>query len=341
MAAEGQVIPLQESELAEAQQFLVRVFRVPPDQRTYRLDALRWKAFDHRPEYPGPRSFVVRHQERIVAHGTLSPIRLRGIDSEISALCLMDWAADPSIPGVGVAIYQHLAKLADVLVAIGGSDDALRLLPLLGFRPKQPLRSYRLITNAWKYDLQPGRRDWKTPARLVRDWTRARKVRAGSTDLRAQRIDQFDTSAPLPLPDPGVAGCIVSARTPAMLNYLLRCPLAEMQPWLLTRAGENAGYFVLARVDADCRIAELWINSSSAQDWLNAAEIATEMAASHPRTGAVSTTVSTPVLQSALEQIGYRFSGEVPVSIKDRQRRVPADQSMLLTMLENDAFYIA
>lgn len=144
-----------------------------------------------------------------------------------------------------------------------------------------------------------------------------------------------------PLPDPRIAGCIVSARTAGSLNHALRCPIAGMEAYLLMRSPAILGYFILARVGVTCRIAELWINSESAQDWRSAVELATETAALHPDTGAVFTMVSAAVLQSALEQTGYHFVEEVPVFLKDRQRRVPQQQPILLSMLENDAFYLA
>jgi hypothetical protein len=341
MAAATEVTAIQESELAEVRRFLFSIYDLPPDHRPFRLDALRWKAFDPHPEYPGSRSFVVRHENRIVAHGILSPLRFRGPDQELAAQCLMDWAADPSVPGVGVMVYQHLASFADVQIAIGGSDDARKMLPLLAFRPKQQMRSYRLITSAWKYHLGSGHKDWKTPLRLGRDWARSRNVRVkgSSSGIEAKRIDRFEGESLIPLPDPRIAGCMVSARTTASLNYALRCPIAGMEAYLLMRLSETLGYFILARVDATCRIGELWINSESAQDWLNAVELATETAAAHPDTGAVFTTVSAATFQSALEQIGYQSVEEVPVFLKDRQRRVPPEQPILLSMLENDAFY--
>ena len=341
MAAATEVTAIQESDLADVRRFLFSIYDLPADHRPFRLDALRWKAIDPHPEHPGPRSFVVRHENRIVAHGILSPLRFRGPDLDLSAQCLMDWAADPSVPGVGVAVYRHLASFADVQIAIGGSDDARRMLPLLAFRPKQQLRSYRLITNAWKYHLGSGRKDWKTPLRLGRDWARRRNVRAkgSSSGIEARSIDRFEEGSPVPLPDPRIAGCMVSARTAASLNYALRCPIAGMEAYLLMRSSETLGYFMLARVGATCRIAELWINSESVQDWLTAVELATKTAAAHPDTGAVFTTVSAAIFQSALEQIGYQFVEEVPVFLKDRQRHVPQEQPILLSMLENDAFY--
>src|ERR1700737_4405855 len=118
MAAATEVTAVQESELPQVQRFLLSVFNLPPDHRPFSLNALRWKALDPHPEFPEARSFVVRHQGRIVAHGILSPLRFRGLDGEVSAHCLMDWAAEPSIPGVGVVIFQHLAKFADVQIAI-------------------------------------------------------------------------------------------------------------------------------------------------------------------------------------------------------------------------------
>src|SRR5258708_4509585 len=228
MAAATEVTAIQESDLADVRRFLFSIYDLPPGHRPFRLDALHWKAFDPHPEYPGSRSFVVRHDNKIVAHGILSPLRFRGPDLDLSAQCLMDWAADPSVPGVGVAVYQHLASFADVQIAIGGSDDARKMLPLLGFRPKQQMRSYRLITNAWKYHWDCGRRDWKTPLRLGRDWARGRKVRlkGSSSGIEARGVDRFEEGSSIPLPDPRIAGCMVSARTPTSLNYALRCPIA-------------------------------------------------------------------------------------------------------------------
>ena len=341
--ATTEVTPIQESELAEVRRFLQSIYKLPPDHPPFRLDALRWKAFDPHPEHAGSRSYVVRHQGKIVAHGIVSPLRFRGLDGDISAQCLMDWVADPSIPGIGVVVYQHLASFADVQIAIGGSDDALKMLPLLAFRPKQQMRSYRLITSAWKYHLGTGRTDWKMPLRLGRDWARSRNLRmnGSSSGLEVKSIDQFEEGGLIPLPDPRIAGCMVSARTAASLNHVLRCPVAGMEAYSVTRSSEMLGYFILARVRGTCRIAELWISSESAQDWLGAIELATETAASHPDTGAVFTTVSTAVLQSALEKTGYQFVGEVPVFLKDRKRRVPQEQPILLSMLENDDFYLA
>ena len=336
------VTSIQESELADVRRFLFSIYNQPPGHRPFRMDALRWKAFDHHPEHPGARSFVVRFDTKIVAHGMLSPLRFRGTELDLSAQCLMDWAADRAAPGVGVIVYQHLAAFADVQIAIGGSDDARKMLPLLGFRPKQQLRSYRLITRAWKYHLGSGNKDWKTPLRLGRDWARSRAVRLSgySGCLEAKSIHRFEEGSSIPLPDPRIAGCIVSARTTASLNYVLRCPIAVMQAFLIMRSSDILGYFILARVGATCRIAELWVNSQSAQDWLHAVELATQTAAAHPDTGGVFTTVSAPLLQSALEQIGYRFVEEIPVFVKDRKRRMPHEQSILLSMLENDAFYL-
>jgi len=57
--------------------------------------------------------------------------------------------------------------------------------------------------------------------------------------------------------------------------------------------------------------------------------VATETASDHPDTGAVLTTVSAPVLQSPWNKSDISFA----------QRRVLEEQPLLLSMLENDAFY--
>ncbi len=57
--------------------------------------------------------------------------------------CIIDWAASKTAPGAGVAIYQHVLKLTDGLIGVGGSDDAQRVLPRMGFKARQELETVR------------------------------------------------------------------------------------------------------------------------------------------------------------------------------------------------------
>ncbi len=48
---------------------------------------------------------------------------------------VIDWAARRGQGGAGVALMKHIGQQVDSLLAFGGSDDTLRILPHIGFRP--------------------------------------------------------------------------------------------------------------------------------------------------------------------------------------------------------------
>src|SRR5258706_3470841 len=112
---------IQEQELDQVAAFLRRIFRVPATFRTFQPDVLRWKYFAPHPLWEGSRSCVFRKDGEIVAHGCVTPFRWLTAAGPLRASCVIDWAADRSVPGAGLLLFRKIAERFDGLAGIGGS----------------------------------------------------------------------------------------------------------------------------------------------------------------------------------------------------------------------------
>lgn len=295
---------------------------------------MRWKAFAPHPFWSGSRSYGVRHQGQLIAHGVLLPLRFLTPDSVLSVNCIIDWAADPTVRGGGVAIYQELAKLTALQIGIGGSEMARATLRRMRFKVHQNVGFYERRERIVKHHLTATPRDWKTPLRLGRDmWRNLQRGNLSShSTLTARRVNAFSVEPGLPMPRPGDGTC--SARTPAFLDYMLQCPVAAMEGHVFESAGRLAGYCVLSRLKNSCRIADLWIED---HQWGAAIGLAVQLARANPETTSIVAAGSTPPLRAALEQQGFRLADDMPLFL----RGMPTPGGPVhVGLLENDAFYL-
>ena len=102
------VTALAETDLAEAGRFLRAVFGEVENYPPFQLAALRWKGFDPHPFAAAPRSFGVWHEQRLIGHGTVAPLRFLTAAGEVTAHCVIDWAADPNTRGSGAAGWRSI-----------------------------------------------------------------------------------------------------------------------------------------------------------------------------------------------------------------------------------------
>src|ERR1041384_1289592 len=98
---------------AQLIEFLTRVFAAAPDAAFVMPSVLRWKYWAPRLDWPDPRSFVIEKGGRIVAHAGLWPVTVRTGAGTERGVHMIDWAADPQAPGVGVLLLQRLTKSYD------------------------------------------------------------------------------------------------------------------------------------------------------------------------------------------------------------------------------------
>jgi hypothetical protein len=332
------VTALAETDLVEASRFLRAVFGEVENYPPFQLAALRWKGFDAHPFAAAPRSFGVWHEQRLIGHGTVAALRFLTAAGEVTAHCVIDWAADPNTRGSGVAIYQKLFKMTAMQIGVGGSDDTRAMLPRMRMRVQQNIGVYERRERVLAHHLST-RRDWKTPARIARDVGRNLR-RPGLTeprDISARRVATFSEEADVPMPSPGAGVC--SERTAAFLDFALRCPVARMEGYVFEAQGASVGYCVLSRVGTSCRIADLWIEAAGdAGRWSQAFALAVQLATADAATASILAGGSTAFLRGVLEAQGFRLRSEEPLFV--RGSGVEAGAEIHFGFLDYDAYYL-
>src|SRR4051794_34196950 len=119
--------------LPELTEFLLDVFRMGPDAPFVRPEMMRWKYFEPRPDWEGSRSYLMLREGRIFAHGCVVPETFRTAQGRVTSMRVIDWAGGRNVPAAGVLVMRKLAELTDTVLAIGGSADAMRVLPRMKF----------------------------------------------------------------------------------------------------------------------------------------------------------------------------------------------------------------
>jgi len=321
--------------------FLLAAFHLTPEAPFVQAALLRWKYDEPRPDWSGTRSFVWKVGDAIAAHACLCPVSYMLPSGDVTGSYLIDWAASRNSVGAGVKLLRSLSSQCDTLFAVGGSSDTRRILPHLGYRHVCDLRLYARVLRPWRqFRSDPFPRRWKAPLRLTRNaiWSLGSMPEVPH-DWSDQRINTFDLSAQ-PLFDARADSAFpCTRRTPELMNYYLRCPSAVFIAALLLRLGVPIGWYVLSRVGGQVRIADIWVNSGSAADWLAAYTVATSAASSDPEACELVASASIPPAAEALSRAGFRFRHAEPVLVLDPRKLFAASQSLNVTFLESDLAY--
>jgi len=303
--------------------------------------SLHWKYWQERGDWKQPRSFVLTDDSQLIAHGALVPGALLTQSRRETAAHVIDWVARRGEIGAGVVLMKHIAQQVGALIAIGGSDDTLRILPHIGFqgiglatsyvRPLFPLR--RLHGNE--------NRDWKTLPRIVRSlaWRAAAPTAVGAgwrTRPVADDAGLEQLAAVLPT---ATANLTVLERSVGLFRYMLRCPIVSMQLYALERAAQLRGYFLLASAPGQVRIVDCWVNSGDPSDWRSMLLCAVAQAKQDAQASELVIRASDPLLTTVLLRCGFHRRGETPIRLRPA-RETPMPASLLrIQMLDNDAAF--
>ena len=331
-----------ETDIPAIRSLLRDVFGVPEDWRTFQPEVLVWKAFHPHPFWSGSRSYVVRAGKEIVAHGCIVPSEVLTGGDLLRGARIIDWAAKRSFPGTGSLIFNGILQLVDVVFAVGGSSDTLRILPLIGFKKTQTCtRHVRVVRPLRRWQME-GDRSWKGPARAARDLLRLMKpAHSAGAEWSIRRIERFgETAAPVMPRAPGPEDFMPCRRTPELLNYLLACPAAAVEGYLLFRRGQMAGYAVLSRTGQECRLAEVWVASSSAVDWADAYAVTADAASGAPETTMLTVRLFSPERALNLDAAGFRAVSSEPLFRKEREPQWPDGRMIELGILDDDYLYL-
>ena len=327
------LLPVEREEAEGLRRFLAYSFGMREDAPFLERRLIEWKWFQARPDWSGPRSYVLKHNDRVVAHGCSHPVTFATCTGDVASARVIDWAADPKVPGVGVLLFRKFGKLAPTLLAVGGSAETQDILPKIGFRRVGEMSLYALPVRPLRQFLQRSGRGWREAARLARNaaWARARlsPIPAG---LSAERVRIF-ASAPLPAP---AAEFTPARRSPELLNYMLACPGAAFCGFLIREDGLARGYFVLSRVGGQTRIADIWTEG----DWRAAFSLAAREAARDPETSEVTAVASLDHLRRAIEANGFRGRGAEPIFLNDPEGLLANAPPLLVQLLDGDECYL-
>jgi len=319
--------------------FLGRVFQPRAGAPLLDEKHMGWKYWTARPDWEGSRSFTAQHRGAIVAHAAVWPVRMRVSGQEVTAVHAIDWAADRKYPGVGIWLLRQIAAKVRMMVAIGGSDISRGIFPVIGFRPQGEVYQFARPVCPLAQALTTTERNWKLPARLLRDSFRrlwhplSLPLGWSATPLAPEEVPE----GLWPRPTPNTA---VTARGPGFYRYFVDSPSAPHVLFGLQKGRELAGYFCLAFAPHVARIADLWLPSTNAEDWCAGFQTAAVVAASQKGVHEVSAWASTALGKEALSRAGFRLRGRSPVSLFG-DARVLEGRQLHLQMLDSDASFLS
>jgi hypothetical protein len=331
--------PTTHREAAALSDFLGRKFQLRRAASALAEKHMAWKYWSDRPDWAGSRSFTARHHGAIVAHGAVWPARVRVPGEIVPAAHVIDWAAEPEYPGAGLWIMRQIAAKVPLMIATGGRDITQRILPVIGFRPHGELGSFARPLRPLKQALTTADRNWKFPARVVRNtcwrlWPPLMLPRGWSA--RPLAPDEVHPEL-WPQPSPGTA---VTARDADFYRYVVASPCARHVLFGLEQRGWLVGYFCLAFAAHAARIADLWLPSTTVEDWSAAYRTAAVVAAGQEDVYEVSAWTSTELGKTALVRAGFRQRDRSPLTLLGDARLLEG-RTLHVQMLDCDASFVS
>jgi hypothetical protein len=301
---------------------------------------LHWKYWQPRADWPGPRSFVMARGEKILAHAGLIPGVCAVGSRRLSTIHMIDWAALGTAAGAGVSLMKHVGRSADVLLAIGGSAQTLKILPHLGYRAAAPVTTFVRTLHPLRILAPSAHSAWKLPARFARSvyW----KLRAPSPtleDWQVTLVPASETRSLLSVLPAATENTAVLERNEALLRHALACPIAPMQLYSVAQGGRIRGYFLLSFVMGQVRLADCWIDSQDSFDWSALVYCAVRAAKRERRAAELVAWASDPLLTKCLLQCGFHARVTQPVQFLAPASVNFSVANLRLQMLDNDAAY--
>ncbi len=245
----GSSSPAQRDSIAR---LLTQTIGIDAEQEAFQ----RWKYWDPHPLFPNSRSYVLLDGETIVAHGCSWPVRLQGTFGELPCMHLIDWAAERKVPGAGMQVLRLCQKEVGAVFSIGGSDMTRKILPAFGFKACNSIsflyRPLRPISPA----LRRAPRDWKMPARVLRNIGRYMFPRVSMTaGWSVSRIEPSEI--PKPLFPHSLADEAVSQRSPELLAHVMSCPVfQDAGCYVLRQMNVAMAYFCLVSLRGQARLVD-------------------------------------------------------------------------------------
>jgi len=290
---------------AQLIQFLTRAFGAGPDSPFVNPLLLRWKYWDPRPGWRDPRSWVIEKDGRIVAHAGLWPVEIRSGETTGRGVQMIDWASDPHTPGAGVSLLQHLIRGHGFVYSIGGSSATRAILPRFGFHVCAEAVTFARPIRPWRQIIRHQSRNLRLPLRLARNlwWSRS-PAAAPCAEWTVTAAATGEEIRPEMIP---------VGRDGNFVQYLGQCPTARLLSFRIVRKGQEAGYFALAAVGMQARLAGIALQDPAPDNWRIAFQLVQEAALRFSSAAEVVVRTASAVAAQAAAGAGMRMRQRTPV----------------------------
>lgn len=356
------VSPLTAADLPELSRFLTAGFHAAEDADFASIDVLRWKyldtnAFtDWRPDEAlglyAPRSYVARDQTgQIIGHLGLCRTAFEGQllaphGGRVSTIHIIDWLGSVDHRAIGITLMRKAHEGTATQFGLGVSQAALVVGERAGYelRGSVPVYTRTLRLGHWLRTTSPG---YFQPAlRLTRDAVRRvlRRPVKPRIVLSLKRVSEFRSEID-PIVERAKAHAILTERTPARLNAILRFPRQALTGWhILDPARQLCGFALLNVIPSDAgktrtgKIIDCLLDGVDVPRWQAAIVALTEVLSDQGADLAIAY-ASNPWIAQALRHSGFESRFAVKFHIRDRNRLIPRQAIFHLTPLEGDYAY--
>jgi hypothetical protein len=131
---------------------------------------------------------------------------------------------------------------------------------------------------------------------------------------------------------------LASERDESFFRYLQQCPVARCLTFHLLNEGRNAGFLALSIVREQTRVAGVWLEDPSPENWRTAFHLAQDAALKHTNTSEIVARCATEASATAAGLAGMRLRERSPVYLF---RKGCADPLPLqFHLADNDAVFL-
>jgi hypothetical protein len=316
---------------------LKRLLALSGSCRGFDAADLNWKYWSPRADWDGSRGYVLEGSQGIDAHCGVLPLVLLSAAGRTKAVHFIDWAADPRTFAAGARLLRKVLTLADLTCAVGGAPDTRKMLPLMGFRPSNEVVFFARPVRPFRQAVTHPQRNWKLPARFLRNllWAHIPPInRPSGWSFESIAPDRVPTelwsppSSPLPTRE----------RLPAVYAYYLQCPFTRLELFLVRRGQEPAGCFLIAFVQEQARVADLWLQHESPESYDAAYRLALAACLTDAKVAEAIACASQPLRLDALKRAGFREFRRESIMVFPADK-VPA-AGFDFQLMDNDIAYL-
>jgi hypothetical protein len=312
--------PSNSTDAAAIVELCTRVLAVPEHSPVFSREHIQWKYWDPWPIWRGSRSFLLFEREQLIAHAGVVPLQFSRHGRAHLLVQLIDWAADPSHVGAGVALLKRIAALTDGAVSVRGSSMTQRILKPLGFRSLAETLQYAAPTTSSSLPV----RSALARAATVRIHGR------GSCALREHPLSQAQSGD----------AQIVFQRSAAQIEAWLACPVAAMHYAEVLVGDRMLGSFLVCQTPRQARIADAWADEQLAGAWDAVIELAYRHGCEQQGASEVVCQSNYLAQQRALEACGFVSAGADPLAIMASPELVPDGALVRHQLIDSDLAYL-